>query len=221
MVHRLLYNTDTKGVDCTMKKYLEYYLKDERFADLYNNGNARVRKYLRLVFEKSYSLFVLHEGKRRCSFYAALDKAKAALTEDDYTYLVKYAYGDWIPLETKIANLKNGTGDGDSENDTVDQLLQEWHIPKNARSLKDTQLPRALQEWLEMARKDFLTVQPRDGSWYLKYVRITFLFDDIWYIVSPSVLGINEFTFEHYADGIMLSLQSYGARFTRYEGMID
>lgn len=204
-----------------MKKYLEYYLKDERFADLYNNGNARVRKYLRLVFEKSYSLFVLHEGKRRCSFYAALDKAKAALTEDDYTYLVKYAYGDWIPLETKIANLKNGTGDGDSENDTVDQLLQEWHIPKNARSLKDTQLPRALQEWLEMARKDFLTVQPRDGSWYLKYVRITFLFDDIWYIVSPSVLGINEFTFEHYADGIMLSLQSYGARFTRYEGMID
>ena len=204
-----------------MKKYLEYYLKDERFADLYNNGNARVRKYLRLVFEKSYSLVVLHEGKRRCSFYAALDKAKAALTEDDYTYLVKYAYGDWIPLETKIANLKNGTGDGDSENDTVDQLLQEWHIPKNARSLKDTQLPRALQEWLEMARKDFLTVQPRDGSWYLKYVRITFLFDDIWYIVSPSVLGINEFTFEYYADEIMLSLQSYGARFTRYEGMLD
>lgn len=204
-----------------MKKFLGYYLKDERFADLYNNGNANVRKYLRLVFEKSYSLFVLHDDKRRHGFYDSLDKAKEALTEDDYTYLLKYAYGDWIPLATKTANLKNGMGDGDSENDTVDQLLQEWHIPKNARSLKDTQLPHALQEWLDMARKDFVNIQQSEGFWYLKCVRISFLFDDIWYIVSPSVLGINEFTFEHYADGIMLSLQSYGARFTRYEGMID
>lgn len=204
-----------------MKKYLEYYLKDERFADLYNNGNARVRKYLCLVFEKSYSLFVLHEGKRRCGFYAALDKLKAALTKDDYAYLLKHAYGDWISLETKIANLKNGMGDGDAENDTIDQLLQEWHIPQNVHSLEDTPLPHALQEWLDMARKDFVNIQQSEGFWYLKCVRISFLFDDIWYIVSPSVLGINEFTFEHYADGIMLSLQSYGARFTRYEGMID
>lgn len=204
-----------------MKKYLEYYLKNERFADLYNSGNVRVRKYLRLVFEKSYSLFVLHEGKRRCGFYTALDKSKAALTQDDCAYLLKYSYGDWLSLETKIANLQNGTGDGDAENDTVDQLLQEWHIPQNVHSLRDKPLPRALQEWLKMARKDFLTVQPCNGSWYLKYVRISFLFDDIWYIVSPSVLGINEFTFEYYADEIMLSLQSYGARFTRYEGMLD
>ena len=204
-----------------MKKFLGYYLKDERFADLYNNGNANVRKYLRLVFEKSYSLFVLHEGKRRCSFYAALDKAKAALTQDDCAYLLKYSYGDWIPLETKIANLKNGTGDGDAENDTVNQLLQEWHIPQNVHSLQDIPLPHALQEWLDIAQKDFLYVQPSEGTWYLKYVRISFLFDDIWYIVSPSVLGINEFTFEYYADEIMLSLQSYGARFTRYEGMLD
>ena len=204
-----------------MKTNLDYYLKDGRFADLYNSGNARVRKYLRLVFEKSHSLFVLHEGKRRRGFYDSLDKAKAALTEDDYTYLLKYAYGDWIPLETKIANLKNGMGDGDAENDTVDQLLQEWNIPQNVHSLLDTPLPRTLQEWLDMARKDFLTVQPRDGSWYLKYVRISFLFDDIWYVVCPSVLSIDEFTFEYYANEIMLSLQSYGARFTRYEGMLD
>ena len=204
-----------------MKKYLEYYLKDERFADLYNNGNARVRKYLCLVFEKSYSLFVLHEGKRRCGFYAALDKLKAALTKDDYAYLLKHAYGDWISLETKIANLKNGMGDGDAENDTVDQLLQEWHIPQKVHSLQDIPLPHALQEWLDMARKDFVNIQQSEGFWYLKCVRISFLFDDIWYIVSPSVLGINEFTFEYYADEIMLSLQSYGARFTRYEGMID
>lgn len=204
-----------------MEAYLDYYLKDGRFADLYNNGDARVRKYLRLVFEKSYSLFVLHEEKRRCGFYDSLDKAKATLTEDDYTYLLKCAYGDWIPLETKIANLQNGMGDGDAENDTIDQLLQEWHIPQNVHSLKNTPLPHTLQEWLDMTRKDFLTVQPCDGSWHLKYVGISFLFDDIWYIVSPSVLGINEFTFEYYADEIMLSLQSYGARFTRYEGMLD
>ena len=50
-----------------MEAYLDYYLKDERFADLYNNGNERIRKYLRLVFEKSYSLFVQHEEKRRRS----------------------------------------------------------------------------------------------------------------------------------------------------------
>lgn len=204
-----------------MKKFLGYYLKDERFADLYNNGNANVRKYLRLVFEKSYSLFVLHDDKRRHGFYDSLDKAKEALTEDDYTYLLKYAYGDWIPLATKTANLKNGMGDGDAENDTVDQLLQEWHIPQNVHSLQDIPLPHALQEWLDIAQKDFLYVQPSEGTWYLKCVRISFLFDDIWYIVSPSVLGINEFTFEYYADEIMLSLQSYGARFTRYEGMID
>ena len=204
-----------------MEAYLDYYLKDGRLTDLYNNGNARVRKYLRLVFEKSYSLFVLHEEKRRRGFYDSLDKAKATLTEDDYTYLLKYAYGDWIPLETKIANLQNGMGDGDAKNDTVDQLLQEWHIPQNVHSLKNTPLPHTLQEWLDMTRKDFLTVQPCDGSWHLKYVGISFLFDDIWYIVSPSVLGINEFTFEYYADEIMLSLQSYGARFTRYEGMLD
>ena len=48
-----------------MEAYLDYYLKDERFADLYNNGNERIRKYLRFIFEKSYSLFVLHEGKKR------------------------------------------------------------------------------------------------------------------------------------------------------------
>ena len=204
-----------------MKAYLDTCLKDERFADLYHNGNTRVRKYLRLVFEKSYSLFVLHKDKRRRDFYNSLDKAKAALTEDDYAYLVKYAYGDWIPLETKIANLKNGMGDGDAENDTVDQLLQEWHIPQNVHSLQDIPLPRPLQEWLNIAQKDFLYVQPCNGSWYLKYVRISFLFDDIWYIVSPSVLGINEFAFEYYADEIMLSLQSYGARFTRYDGMSD
>lgn len=204
-----------------MKKFLGYYLKDERFADLYNNGNANVRKYLRLVFEKSYSLFVLHDDKRRHGFYDSLDKAKEALTEDDYTYLLKYAYGDWIPLATKTVNLKNGMGDGDAENDTIDQLLQEWHIPQNVHSLEDTPLPHALQEWLDMARKDFVNIQQSEGFWYLKCVRISFLFDDIWYIVSPSVLGINEFTFEYYADEIMLSLQSYGARFTRYDGMSD
>ena len=204
-----------------MKAYLDTYLKDERFADLYHNGNARVRRYLRLVYEKSYSLFVLHEDKRRRDFYDALDKAKAALTEVDYTYLVKYAYGDWIPLETKIANLKNGMGDGDAENDTVDQLLQEWHIPQNVHSLQDIPLPHALQEWLDMAREDFVNVQPSEGFWYLKCVRISFLFDDTWYVVCPSHLNINEFTFEYYSDGIMLSLQSYGARFTQYEGMID
>lgn len=203
-----------------MKAYLDYYLKDERFADLYNNGNERIRKYLHLVFEKSYSLFVLHEEKRRRGFYAALNQAKTALTQDDYTYLLKYSKS-FKSREAQIDALRTGIGDGDAENDTVDQLLQEWHIPQNVHSLQDTPLPRALQEWLEMARKDFLTVQPCNGSWYLKYVRISFLFDDIWYIVSPSVLGINEFTFEYYADEIMLSLQSYGARFTRYEGMLD
>lgn len=204
-----------------MKKYLDYYLKDERFADLYNNGNERIRKYLHLVFEKSYSLFVLHEGKkRRRGFYADLDQAKTALTQDDYTYLLKYSKS-FKSQEAQIDALRTGIGDGDAENDTVDQLLQEWHIPQNVHSLQDAPLPRALQEWLEMARKDFLTVQPCDGSWHLKYVGISFLFDDIWYIVSPSVLGINEFTFEYYADEIMLSLQSYGARFTRYEGMLD
>lgn len=204
-----------------MEKYLVYYLKDQHFADLYNNGNARIRKYLHLVFEKSYTLFVLHGKKRRHRFSSLLDQSKAALTQDDYAYLLKYAYGDWIPLETKIANLKNGMGDGDAENDTVDQLLQEWHIPQNVHSLRDTPLPRALQEWLEMARKDFLTVQPCDGSWYLKCVRISFIFDDTWYVVCPSHLSINAFTFEYYANEIMLSLQSYGARFTRYEGMLD
>lgn len=204
-----------------MEKYLVYYLKNQRFADLYNNGNARIRKYLHLVFEKSYSLFVLHRKKRRHRFSALLDQSKAALTQDDYSYLLKYAYGDWVPLETKIANLKNGMGDGDAENDTVDQLLQEWHTPQNVHSLRDTPLPRALQEWLEMARKDFLTVQPCNGSWYLKCVRISFIFDDTWYVVCPSHLSINDFTFEYYADDIMLSLQSYGARFTRYEGMLD
>lgn len=203
-----------------MKKYLEYYLKNERFADLYNSGNVRVRKYLRSVFEKSYSLFVLHEEKRRRGFYADLDQAKTALTQDDYTYLLKYSKS-FKSQEAQIDALRTGIGDGDAENDTVDQLLQEWHIPQNVHSLQDAPLPRALQEWLEMARKDFLTVQPCDGSWHLKYVGISFLFDDIWYIVSPSVLGINEFTFEYYADEIMLSLQSYGARFTRYEGMLD
>ena len=204
-----------------METYLGYYLKDECFADLYNNGNERIRKYLRLVFEKSYSLFVLHEGKRRRGFYAALDQAKTALTQDDYTYLLKYSYGDWIPLGTKIANLKNGMGNGDAENDTVDQLLQEWHIPQNVHSLQDIPLPHALQEWLDMAREDFVNVQPSEGFWYLKCVRISFLIDDTWYVVCPSHLNINEFTFEYYSDGIMLSLQSYGARFTQYEGMID
>ena len=204
-----------------METYLGYYLKDECFADLYNNGNERIRKYLRLVFEKSYSLFVLHEGKRRRGFYAALDQAKTALTQDDYTYLLKYSYGDWSPLGTKIANLKNGMGNGDAENDTVDQLLQEWHISQNVHSLQDTPLPRALQEWLDMTQKDFLTVQPCNESYYLKNVKISFFFDDTWHVVFPSDLDINEFTFEHYADEIMLSLQSYGARFTRYEGMLD
>ena len=204
-----------------METYLDYYLKDECFADLYNNGNERIRKYLRSVFEKSYSLFVLHEEKRRRGFYADLNQAKTALTQNDYTYLLKYSYGDWIPLGTKIANLKNGMGNGDAENDTVDQLLQEWHISQNVHSLQDTPLPRALQEWLDMTQKDFLTVQPCNGSYYLKNVKISFFFDDTWYVVFPSDLDINEFTFEHYADEIMLSLQSYGARFTRYEGMLD
>lgn len=203
-----------------MEAYLDYYLKDGRFADLYNNGDARVRKYLRLVFEKSYSLFVLHDENRRHGFYADLDQAKSALTQDDYTYLLKYSKS-FKSQEAQIDALRTGIGDGDAENDTVDQLLQEWHIPQNVHSLKNTPLPHTLQEWLDMTRKDFLTVQPCDGSWHLKYVGISFLFDDIWYIVSPSVLGINEFTFEYYADEIMLSLQSYGARFTRYEGMLD
>ncbi len=204
-----------------MKAYLKYYLKDDRFADLYDNGNARVRKYLRLMFEKSYSLFVLHGTKRRRGFYGSLDKAKSALMKDDYAYLVKYSTGDWLPLKTKIANLQNGMGDGDAEYDTVDQLLQEWHIPHDIHSLQDTALPKVLQEWLDMARKDFRSVEECNGFWYLKTVRISFLFDDTWYIVCPAHLGINEFTFEYYANEIMLSLQSYGARFTRYEGMID
>lgn len=203
-----------------MKKYLDYYLKDERFTDLYINGNVRVRKYLRLVFEKSYSLFVLHDENRRHGFYADLDQAKSALTQDDYTYLLKYSKS-FKSQEAQIDALRTGIGDGDAENDTVDQLLQEWHIPQNVHSLQDTPLPRALQEWLDMTQKDFLTVQPCNESYYLKNVKISFFFDDTWYVVFPSDLDINEFTFEHYADEIMLSLQSYGARFTRYEGMLD
>ena len=104
-----------------MEKYLDYYLKDERFTDLYNNGNVRVRKYLRSVFEKSYSLFVLHEEKRRRGFYADLNQAKTALTQDDYTYLLKYSKS-FKSQEAQIDALRTGIGDGDAEND-MDMFL--------------------------------------------------------------------------------------------------
>lgn len=204
-----------------MEKYLEYSLQNQKLADLYEHGNDRIKSYLLLIFERSYHLFVLHAKTRtRSQFWEELKRAKTALTQDDLHFLAKYG-AEHYSEESFVQEILHGVGDGDSEFDTTDVLLKEWRIPKNIHYFCRGDVPPDLQKWLSDAIEDFRGESPFEGNWYLKYVRITFLFDTVWYCVFPSDLQINKFTFERYADEIMLSLQSYGARYTRYEGMID
>lgn len=204
-----------------MEKYMQYYLNDSRFNGLYYGGNERVRTYLELIFEKSYNLFVLHSEGQRDEFYDDIKKAKLNLTLDDIEYLIAVS-GDRYSKEYKINCLLNGKGEGDGEYDTTDTLLLEWKIPDNITDVgKCKNLPAALKEWLEMARNDFNNTELWEGEYYLKNVYISFLFDEQWFSLCPCDIGLNEYVFERYADDLNLSLQSYGARFVRYHGMID
>lgn len=204
-----------------MERYVQYYLNDKRFNDLYYGGNERVKTYLNLVFEKSYNLFVLHAEGQRAGFFDDIKNAKHALTADDLEYLITVST-DMYSKEYKINCIMNGQGEGDGENDTTDILLLEWRIPDNITDVSNCKnLPAALKEWLEMARNDFKDTELWEGEYYLKNVYISFLFDEQWYSLGPSDIGLNKYVFERYADNINLSLQSYGARYVRYHGMID
>lgn len=203
-----------------MEEFIKYYLKDVRLNDLYQNGNNRVKNYLRLIFERSYLLFVNHLGDMHNGFWDELNSAKSTLSQDDLHFLAKYGAGIYAK-EYVIQGILDRIGPGDSEYDTVDVILREWRIPENVHYFAKDDIPPLLQEWLDIAKKEFLTIEQIEGNWYLKHVGISFIFDEIWYRIFPSDLGINNFTFDNYAEEIMLSLQSYGARFTRYEGMID
>ena len=203
-----------------MEEFIKYYLKDQRMNDLYQNGNNHIKDYLRLIFERSYLLFVLHINDMRNNFWNELKKIKTALSKEDLHFLAKY--GTCIYSEENVVHgILHGNGDGDADFDTTDVILREWKLPENIHYFGKDEIPSALQEWLNTSIEEFRGEDPIDGNYYLKGVGISFLFDDAWYRVFPSDLGINDFTFEYYADGIMISLQSYGARYTRYEGMID
>lgn len=203
-----------------MEEFIKYYLKDQRLNDLYQNGNNRIKNYLWLLFERSYLLFVLHTNDMRNNFWNELNNTKRALSQEDLHFLAKYGTGIYSE-ENVIHGILHGNGDGDADLDTTDVILREWRLPENIHYFGKDKVPPALQEWLNTSIEEFRNENPIEGNYYLKGVGISFLFDDVWYRVFPSDLGINDFTFEYYADGIMISLQSYGARYTRYEGMID
>ena len=203
-----------------MEEFIKYYLKDQRLNDLYQNGNNRIKNYLWLLFERSYLLFVLHTNDMRNNFWNELNNTKRALSQEDLHFLAKYSTGIYSE-ENVIHGILHGNGDGDADFDTTDVILREWRLPEHIHYFGKDEVPPDLREWLNASIANFRGEDPIDGNYYLKGVGISFLFDDAWYRVFPSDLGINAFTFEYYADGIMISLQSYGARYTRYEGMID
>lgn len=203
-----------------MEEFMKYYLKDQRLADLYQNGNNRIKDYLRLIFERSYLLFVLHINDMRNNFWNELKRTKMALSKEDLHFLAKYGTGIYSG-ENVVHGILHGNGDGDADFDTTDVILREWRLPENIHYFGKDEVPPALLEWLNTSIEEFRNEDPIERNYYLKGVGVSFLFDDVWYRVFPSDLGVNDFTFEYYADGIMISLQSYGARYTRYEGMID
>lgn len=204
-----------------MQDFMKYYLNNEKLSSLYEGGNERVKTYLSLIFERSYNLFVLHGKKNRENLFKQIGDAKSKLSSEDLDYITSVG-SDLYAKEAKIDWLLHGKDDGESLFDTTDVILLEWQIPQNIKYIcKCENLPTALKEWLNMARKDFKNVEPLEGEYYLKGVGTTFLFDENWYCLVPSDIGLNIYTYEHYADEISLSLQSYGARYVRYTGMID
>lgn len=203
-----------------MKEYVEYYLKDTRLSDLFKNGSNRVKKYLQFIFERSYLLFVLHNNNMRGRFWKDCKRAKVALTKEDLNYLTKYA-SEIYSREDVINGILYGIGERESDTDTVEVILREWRIEEDVHYFSGNDVPLILLEWLNFVRGDFRNIQQMEGDYYLKNVCITFLFNDVWYSVFPSDLGLNDFTFEKYSDEIMLSLDSYGARNIRYSGMMD
>ena len=204
-----------------MQDFMKYYRKEEKLGYLHERGNERVQAYLSLIFERSYNLFVLHGRENRKDLFAQIDNAKNKLTIEDLNYITSIS-SEMYSKEAKIDWLLNGKDDGESFFNTIDAILLEWHIPKNINYIcKCETLPNALMEWLDMAREDFKNIEPLEGEYYLKGVCTTFLFDEDWYCLVPSDIGLNIYTYDHYAEEVGLSLQSYGARHVHYNGMID
>ncbi len=211
-----------------MEAYLDYYLKDERFADLYNNGNERIRKYLHLVFEKSYLLFVLHEDIERKMLNKAIDDAKKQLTDEDELYLIKYSQSPYLTV-SKLDWFRHGNGDcygfGQAEHNTINVLLQENLSPCKIKHIDDATFPILLSDWVRQTKELFAKCKRTTPVTTENYSNdkwsITFLFDETWYILSPSDFNTDLLTFDSHALELMERLQQMGARCTRYSGFLD
>ena len=192
----------------------DHYSYNQPLVNVYHLSNDRIKAYLSLLFVRSYTLFVLHDGEVSSSFLPDLKDARTKLTDED---LKKIASTHKLISEKDCINqIMHG--------DTMDVL--EWEIPGGKNGGKKIglgegeDLPHILREWIESARLKYQGMNLQ-AEYYLKFVYISFKYDEVWYELDASGMGVNREAFDYIAYDLVQGLRSIGARWAFYHGQLD
>ena len=188
---------------------VEYYIKNKRLEELYHAAENRVRAYLDLLFQRSYALFVLHDAELSKSFLPMLFEVREQLTVADLKVIAS-AHRE-VPLSSCMGWIATG--------DTVEALLWEM-APNETHRVSEEETPKALRKWAE-GYKEKYEGQTEEAIYDLKYVFMTFKYDDRWYRLGPGDIGTNDIMFETLSRGMEAELHDLGAMWIVYHGDID